>query len=368
MTGCSSIRLQKEVSNDKGNWQQYGGSIERTNVASTAISPPLTQVWDYDASAGFSEYSVSVADSVVFIGTLQGEVYAVQIRTGEKVGKYDFGYPVIGTPVVDDSMLYVAVANTKRSLYGYNIQKGKVAWRAELGGIETSPLLEGDNLYVATSAGEVYSIDKHTGSVNWKFVAPLFERLAFLHSSPASDGKAIVFGCDDGSLFCIGKENGQLIWHVTVKKSIFGSPSIREGKVFVGSQDENFYAFDLATGKILWTTPLGSRVYTSQAVDDTHVYVGTPGEELFCLDIATGKIIWRFRAKSVIACAPLCSGGIVYVGSLDKNLYALDALSGTMLWKYEAESKIKGMPVAWNDYLIILLDDRTVVALKQGAK
>ncbi|MBI3189021.1 MAG: PQQ-like beta-propeller repeat protein [Ignavibacteriales bacterium] len=366
-TGCSYLQLKETLKTSEKNWIQYGGTKERTNVSSVALNPPLEVVWSYDAAAGFSEYSVSVADSFVFLGTLQGEVHVVHVRTGKSVGSNDFGKTIIGTPVIDGNILYVALANTEESLLAYDLASGKILWKATIGGVETSPLLINDKLYVATLKGLVYCFDKKTGTMEWKFLLPLFERTAFIHSSPASDGNVLVFGCDDGSVFCINRQDGKLKWRTETGKSIFASPSINNGKLFFGSQDEHFYALNLSDGTIAWKQNLGSKIFSSQAVDEKNVYVGTSGGEIYCLEKISGKILWTQKTQSAVSCAPFVSGDVVFVGSLDKHLYALDAKDGTVLWNYEAEARIKSMPVVFAHYLILLLDNRMVVALKSEA-
>ncbi len=367
--GCGSIRLQKSPIIGADSWQQYGGGIERTNVAHTELLPPLSLAWRYDASAGYSEYSVSVADSMVFLGTLQGEIFALNIVSGEKMGKYDFGDPVFGTPVIDSGMMYIAVANNKVGLFAYDILHGKIKWKQIIGGVETSPLLIGGRLYVTTLNGDVYCVDKTSGRTVWKFLTPLFEKSAFLHSSLASDGKNLVFGCDDGSLFCISVEDGKLLWRTKTPKSILGSPSIKNNMVYIGSQDEHEYAFDIRTGKEIWKTPLGSKIYSSQAVNDEYVYVGTSGGDVVALKATSGEVVWKFKAESVIATAALLSGNVLYVGSCDRNLYALDAKTGKLIWKYTTEARIKSMPVVWNGYLVLPLDNRKVLGFKgEGVK
>ena len=239
---------------DKGDWQFYGGTIERTNNSSYELKPPLTFAWQYDASAGFSPYSAAVVDNIIFVGNLQGEVHAVDVRTGKEFGAYDFGSAVYGTPVIDGELMYVVLGNEDESLVAYNLISGKILWKAKLGDIETSPLLHENHLFITTLDGKIVSIEKEHGNRAWEYEVPSHITPAAIHSSPASDGNVIVFGCDDGSLYAVTKNYGQLKWHAKTHGSILASPSIKDSVVYVGSLDSTLYAIQVSTGKIIWKT------------------------------------------------------------------------------------------------------------------
>jgi outer membrane protein assembly factor BamB len=342
----------------------YGGDIGRTNVARETLTPPLTMVWEYDASAGFSPYSVTVADSLLFVGNLQGEIHAVDVTTGKSKGVHDFGSAIVGAPVVDANMIYLALAREEESFLAYNLERGEIEWSDKLGAIESSPLLVDQRLCVASSRGKILCVDKLNGSMPWTYTVAQSKKGSMIHSSPASDGNVLVFGCDNGNLYALDIRNGNLKWIAGTSGSILASPSISGGKVFVGSLDKNFYAFDVETGKEVWRCSLGSSIYSSQAVDERHVIVGTVGRMLYCLKKETGEVIWSYRASGAINAAPIISGPVVYAGSIDKHLYAFDTDSGNMLWQYTTEGRIKTMPVIWRQQLFLLAEDHSVFAFK----
>ena len=366
LAGCSYLRLQQGPIPSADDWTMYGGTIGRTNASRAEVNPPLTMLWENDASAGFGPYSGAIAGDYLFVGTLHGEVQAIDLRTGQTAGNYNFGTSLIGTPVIDRSEMYVAVSRSEESLLGYNLVTGTIDWRAKVGDIESSPLLMGGRLYVTSTEGTLSSVQAANGQVEWTFKLPPRVRTRMIRSSPASDGTSVIFGGDDGEVYAVGAADGKLRWSAKTDGSIVASPSVARGKVFVGSLDNSFYAFDAETGKRVWKQPLGARIFTSQAVNDRSVFVGTAGRYVYCLDAETGSIVWRSVTNSVLNSPPLVSGSVVYIGCLDKTLYAYAAATGELLWKYQTEGRIKTMPVAWKDMLFVLAEDRSVLAFKQS--
>ena len=361
-SACSYIQLRHPLSVSADDWNMYGGSIARTNVSHSSITPPLMQKWEYDASAGFSAYSAAIVDSFLFVGNLQGEVHLININTGKGAGNTDFGSAIIGTPVIDHDMMYVALSQADENLIAYDLLAGKMSWRMNIGAVESSPMVIANRIYITTYAGKLICLEKNSGKIQWTFSVPQHSRTKVVRSSPASDGHVIVFGCDNGSLYAVDVDDGKLRWDARTGGSIVASPSVSNGKVFVGSLDNTLYAFDIGNGKELWKQPLGGKIFSSQAVDGNRVYVGTAGRNVFCLDAAGGNILWKTTTNNIVNAAPLLSGNVVYVGCIDKTLYAYDATSGELLWQYTMEGRIKTMPVASKHLLFVLEEDRSVVA------
>lgn len=359
---CTQLRLERPLRQSGDDWGMYGGSGARANAASTVLVPPLSLAWEFDAGAGFGPSAAAVEDSVLFVSNLHGEVHAVDVLTGKQLGAHDFGASIFGTPIVDHEMLYVGLDDEDKTLLGYNLQTTAVEWQAKLGQTEASPLLLGDRLYVATLDGRLVNVNKNNGQVVWTFSLPEKARTTIVRSSPASDGKSVIFGSDCGTVYAVNIGDGKLRWSASARRSIIASPSIVGGKVYVGSLDSTFYCFDAETGKLLWSRPLGAKIYASQAVADGRVVVGCLGRTISCLGADDGRVLWSFEANGVVNAAPLISGGVVYTGCLGKTLYALDARNGAELWHYDTEGRIKTVPVIAKDRLFILAEDRSVLA------
>jgi len=123
--------------------------------------------------------------------------------------------------------------------------------------------------------------------------------------------------------------------------SIFSSPVVAGGVVFIGSLDGRLYAFNAAgcgtsACPPLWTsTPTGSIIESSPAVAGGVVFTGSDDGSLYAFD-ETGcgsppcSPLWVSQPTGdAIYSSPAVAGGVVYAGSLDHKLYAFH-LHGTI--------------------------------------
>jgi len=365
LISCSSFKLEKNIILGEFNWVQSGNSPEKSNVAYFDVSPPFQLAWTYNAGAGFSHSPMLIVDGILLISTLNGEIHFVDIETGKKLGVIEAESAVSGTPALYKNKLIIPSAYGKNTLQSFDLNLGKVLWKEKIGQIEASLLLVNDNIIVPTLDGLVinYKIKHDIPEKIWEFKATKPVR-----SSPASDGKSIVFGCDDGNIYCIDFETGALLWKFSAGTAIFAPVTISNNKVFFGSLNGNFYALNLKNGNLEWKFNSGSKIYGGCSVKDSLVFFGTASGKFFALNKNDGKLIWEFSAKSIINSAPVVSDKTVFFGSLDQNIYALDITSGKLLWRYETRGRIKSSPIVWKDFLIVASEDRFIYAFKTQNK
>ncbi len=360
LISCSPFRLQRSLPPGNTGWIMYGREMERANVAGCEIPPPLGRLWTCDVSSGSGTYGIAAADSLLFVGNLQGEIHIVRMRDGHELCSRSFGSAIFGAPVIDDDTLIVATSGDEVTMLAYILTTGKIKWQQKVGDVETSPLLMNRRLYVTTYEGKLFCLNKSTGEVVWTFTTSTRTEPEIIRSSPAGDGTRVVFGCDDGKMVAVSADSGKLLWVQSARRSIVSSPSISSGKVFVGSLDSTFYAFDLDSGNVVWSRPLGSRIFGSQAVLRSHVYVGTSAGIFYCLDVNDGTTIWSTHMNELLNTAPLVSDSIVYIGSSDKKLYACIASTGKCVWEDQLLGRMASAPVGIDGFLFVLDDNHTL--------
>ncbi len=156
-----------------------------------------------------------------------------------------------------------------------NVSDLKVAWALQLGSLrsqESTPILDGDTLYVTSSFGpkNVFAVNAKTGEVKWRY-------------SPELPKNIDQYACCD--------VNNRGV-------------AVKDGKVFFGQLDANVVALDGKTGKEVWKSqiidPTGGSVITSPPMAVGNILIsGYAGGEygargsIVGLDIATGKEVWR---------------------------------------------------------------------------
>jgi len=368
LAGCATgIDLKRNLVTGPFDWLTYGGTPGRTNQSKSVVSPPLKPVWEYDAVSGIAGTPL-VKDSVVFVGTLKGELHAIRLSDGEGYGTTVLESAVVGTPVVDGNCAYVASALGKETLTCVFLRDGKRQWRAQYGAIETSPLLIGEFLYITTLDGTLVSLKKADGVQFWKYETAAKERRKPIRSSPASDGEVIVFGSDDGVIYAVERLTGTPRWKYQTGASVFATPVLQEGLCIVGSLDSVLYAIDARTGRLRWKYETGSRIYAPASASQSLVFIGSSDGTVTALSMDSGKKVWSFSAKSVVSCAPLIAGDVLYVGSQDRTLYALRLQTGEKIWEYAVEGRIRVSPVIWGDVLLLTSEDKYITALRPGVK
>ena len=146
---------------------------------------------------------------------------------------------------------------------------------------------------------------------------------------------------------------------------VVGGPALAEaeGLVLVGSHDHNLYALEAETGKNGWTFPTGDAVWSSPTVEDGVVYFGSMDRHVYSLSLEDGGEIWRYKTGGSVVAKPLLLDGMVIVGSFDKKLYALNSQTGDPLWSFEGDDWFWASPISNGDTIIAASMKGTVYGL-----
>lgn len=363
LTGCAGIRIGRSLQQHPDDWLMYGGTATRVNQSHAVVAPPLHQVWEYNALAGIAATPL-VRDSVMIIGTLHGELQAVNLGNGKRLGYIVLESAVAATPAWDGNYVYVPSAHGTETLACIGIEESERKWVASLGPIESSPLLVGDLLYVVTLDGTLYCLNKNDAAEIWKFAPSPKEKRKPVRSSPATDGTTIVFGSDDGSVYAVDRLSGQLQWKHHIGGSIVATPIISEGNVVVGSTNGLLVALRANDGTLLWKYDTGSKIFGAASATKNIIFVGSADGRCHAVKSSSGAMVWTFSTKSVLNSAPLVAGTILYFGSLDRTLYALRVDTGEELWRYAAPGRIRVSPVIWGTTLLLTYEDKFVSAFR----
>lgn len=282
--------------------------------------------------------------------------------------RFHTGGAVISSPAVWNGLVYVG--STDGDVYAIDRERGVLRWRfATKSRVVSSPAVAGGMLYFNSYDGNMYAVDAATGRLRWKFQTGGEKRFEGTHlhgfqpaaetmpdpfdvflSSPTVWHDAVYFGSGDGNIYALDAGSGRLRWKVKTGDVVHASPAVADGTLFVGSWDGYFYALDAGSGVEKWRFKTGDDatihnqvgIQSSAAVVDGMVYFGCRDSHLYALDAATGHAVWSFPTHgSWVVSSPAVSSGRVYFATSDSGLlYALDAKRGTVVFSIS----FKGWP------------------------
>jgi len=79
------------------------------------------------------------------------------------------------------------------------------------------------------------------------------------------------------------KEGAALLWVFETGDTVFSSPAVAEGVVYVGSSDRSIYALNANSGELLWKFETGDTIFSSPAVAEGVVYVGSYDNHMYTI-------------------------------------------------------------------------------------
>ncbi len=333
------------------------GSLSRINLSAPAVMSEQTikPLWTFQCEDEIRG-SPSFDNGMVFVGSYDNNLYAVNAADGKLLWKYPTEGGIVSKPAIQDNT--VCFGSEDKRLHAVSTRTGKLVWTYYTEGpIRCSPKIASGQAFVGSDDGSLYAINLATSRLTWKVEAG-----APVRSSPFITSDYLYFGCESGEFYCCDFR-GQVIWKSKAKKGITSSPIVYQGSVFFASLDSIFYALDAKSGWAIWKFRMNKGSISSPCNAENYLYIGSADEFLYCVDASSSKENWRFKADHQVSGSPIFYKNAIYCGSADGNLYCIEHKSGKLRWKYSTKQSITGTPVINNDILYIGSTDHILYAL-----
>jgi eukaryotic-like serine/threonine-protein kinase len=304
--------------------------------------------------------------------------------------KFPTGNRIVASPVTEGKLIYFG--SDDGDVYAVESETGRQAWKTKTRGpVSATPAVSNGMLYIGSYDGNFYALNAETGELKWKFATggerrfeakglhgmqPKNQTIAdpfdiFLSSPVVIDG-AVYFGSGDGHVYRLDANSGELDWKFKTGDVVHASPAFADDTIFVGSWDSYFYAIDAKSGKQKWRFHGGEDALihnqvgfqSSPAVVDGVVYTGCRDAQLYALDEISGKQKWKFDNQlSWVITSPAVCNGRVYFGTSDSALYHVaEAATGKSLVKEDGGAYMFSSPAVVNDTVFIGVVNGTFMA------
>jgi outer membrane protein assembly factor BamB len=187
-------------------------------------------------------HTPAIADGQVFVTSFDGNMYALNLGTGEEVWSYQAGFS--GCPVVAGNIVYGITGDA--NVYALDCTTGDRLWNYSMyDGMSTDQepyfSIYGNVLYARNGGNKIYAFNALTGSKIWS-TAFSQNGLDVGVSVPTVVNNTVYVGSEKG-LYALDCLNGEIIWKYNDSIG-FGSPIVVDGILYVTS-NEQVYAIQI---------------------------------------------------------------------------------------------------------------------------
>lgn len=245
----------------------------------------------------------------------------------------------------------------------------KVLWDASVGdGVShyfsrIKPIVAYNKTISASRMGDVIAFDQATGKKLWQIdLSDINNERRFWDSrvsalvagGPIAGMSKVFLGTENGKIFALEAETGELVWQGDVKGEIITPPAIDDGILVVNSASGILKAFNADTGEELWQVQQDVPALTLRGISapviasggvllgtgkgDVSVYILDKGQQGWATEIGEPTGSTELERVIDVDAAPVVFGDKIYAISSRGNLAAIDLKSGRILWKRQFSS------------------------------
>ena len=393
------LLLSLALSGCTRNWLVYRGDSGSGRTSAT-VAPPLGIKWklllqDKD-SRRESFNPPAVWGSMLYFASSDGNLYALDIRTGYMSWVFRTGGPINSVPTADKKSVFIGSSDGK--VYCLDRLTGELQWSfATRAAVNSTIVLTEDKVYAISDVDAQYCLDRNTGTLLWSLPNPVWMHNSFqiydnvLYFSPGPEERAYsLTGLDLESqeyLWFVDTDGDEMIW--------YSFPAVKDDLLYYGTAGLNgelwiftYVCLERHTGQIIWSQiseghllpefepiqlfeeTLSQLDYMAPAVYKNKVYFASGDRILRVFNRKTGDLLNGIIFDQTLTGAPLIGGSRLFIGlkeTQDKpgQLVCLNAENGRELWRMEIEGSLLSAPVISGKWLIFGTDRNIFYVLEE---
>ena len=390
VTNSSQVRpaLLKSISNwataasavesNSDAWHMFRHDVVRSSIG---VRGPenLSVVWSF-ATKGAVVSSPSIVDNIVYFGSQDCNIYAVNAQSGDKLWSFKTEYTVESSMAVVDNK--VVTGGEDGYVYCLNAKTGKLLWKTFVNGkqpanfgaavmLKSSPAILDNIIYIGSLDGHLYALNFDNGDILWKY-----QTGGWVKSSPTLSEGAVYITSetpDDVTIYKLDALTGDYLWkqkmpyeHQFINcRDVISTPTVADGKVFTATNLRTYYCLNAQTGMILWnfTNPIANEIIVSSPIYlDGKVFI-VDKFDITCLNASDGTKIWNTFTGDEYYVSPSYADNKIYIVTSERNIFIFDATTGEKIEHYRLPSASWSSPTPYNNKLYIGCKDWNLYCL-----
>nr|WP_280140973.1 PKD domain-containing protein [Haloferax larsenii] len=319
----------------------FHGSLSNLGYYPNETGPTSAPIeaWNITDGTPMVMQPTIVGDTLYFAFHDGGKLYAVDPVTGaEKWNATPGGSSgsTWTTPAYANGVLFLGTNDYK--LHAINATDGTELWNySTQTNVRSAPAVVDGVVYFGSNDGNMTALNATTGEELWYHT---LSQPVLVESNPAVVDGVVYFGADDDNVTALNATTGQKIWNYTAVDEIQSDATVANNTVFIGGDSSG--VFYTMTGDVD-----GSPVYA-----DGTLYAGSRGGDLVALDAVDGSKLWNVSGDDFRG-APVVAGDVLYISDFGNGtVHAFNATDGSELWQYDSPTaNLYPTPLAWNGTL-----------------
>ncbi|QNL48500.1 PQQ-binding-like beta-propeller repeat protein [Olivibacter sp. SDN3] len=333
----------------------------------------VKQAWIFEDKSDVGA-GMAYAKNKIVSGNTNGEVYAINAKSGKKLWQFKTKGKIYSTPAVWKNT--VVVGSSDNYIYGIDLKSGSLKWKIETQkAVLGSPSIEKGIAYIGGSDGTFRAIRVTDGDVLWTF-----EGLkGYLSAKPTVYNNIVYFGTWGNEFYALDISTGEKKWewHNGATSRMLSPaacyPVATNGRIFIVAPDRYMTALDAENGELIWRKQLDDyrvRESIGLSTDSLLIYAKTMDGQLIGISTTAPdmEIAWQSTLRLPYELAPTAiveSNNNILVPSHSGLLSAVGRQSGKVIWQYKISNCLINplLPIKRNKLVVSTMDGK-IVSLK----
>jgi outer membrane protein assembly factor BamB len=336
-------------------WPLSRGNSSSTGATAQTLPEKLEILWEYQVKGLGFDAGPIIADGMVFAADADGNVLALNLKSGSELWKKKFEAGYLASPAYHAGTVYLG--DMDGMLRAFDPKSGEQKWEYDLKReIDAGANFFGDKVLVTSQSGSLVAVSQADGKLQWQY-----ETGDQLQCGPSLADKLTFLGGCDQHLHIVDVESGKPVAEkIPIEAPTGSTPSISGSTVLVPNYKGQIWAFESPSNKLLWKfedQKLANEFKNSVAIADGIVVANSGNRRVFALELSTGRVLWEQSVKRRSDSSPVIAGKQVIIAGTDGRVLRFELTTGKELPVIELKGSFLGSP-AIADGKIVLASDR----------
>ncbi len=310
------------------------------------------------------------------------------------VWRLDIGGGFSSPVIAAGKLVYLDAQDDKEVAHLLDSRTGKELWRVSYGetfsdewgpGPRSTPILDGDRVFVQSCKGEFRCLNLADGKVIWGVSFEKDFGVTFVGSKAnegtasrrGNDGSGVIDGdriflpvgsSHGASLVCFDKKTGKILWKSQDDEAAYSSlliATLAGVKQVVYFSADALMGLDPGDGKLLWRVPLktnAKRHAATPIIFGDSVIVNSHTFGLVCTRITKSgdglkaAQAWENKEMKINVSTPVLVDHFLYSQGAGRNFVCVDAADGKLMWSKEGFGEKYDAVIALGKNLLVQTD------------